>query len=501
MDHTPIIKMLASYLEKETVSFHMPGHTNGELFSEWLHENALAIDTTELDITDDLNNPQSAVRDAYSRAAEAFGAKETIFITTGATTAICASILYCTKKKDKIILFRNVHKSVLNACMLFDLLPVFTTESELKETLALNPDAVLVLMTRPDYYGRCADITKISFSVHDAGMLLIVDEAHGTHFAFCPSLLPVSAVTHGADIVIHSAHKTAPALTQAAFIHISRAAAEKRGLTSETLRDAVSIVSTSSPSFLIAATCDFARAYLQEFGNAASIELFSNLKYFYSLLSPELLKCIERDDYPGSGVTYDPFRLVMKISGLPFTSREIADELANKGIFIEFWDLTKIVLICKFGTTQDDFIFLAQELNRFSERKKDEASAIKISTRNIMDAISEIESLDLKYQDTFKHFPERSLSPVCGLTMKNFAKYIPLSNSAHMTLLKAVVPYPPGVPLLWPGEIMDEGTIHLIGGLLKYRMQINGVKIIEDKSSGGMTPHICCLDDSFHQLF
>ena len=125
LDRTPIIKMLSSYLRKEAVSFHMPGHTNGKSFSKWLHENALSIDTTELDSTDDLNHPGMVVKEACSLAAKAFGAKETFFITTGSTTAVYAAFLSVTAPKDEVIVFRNVHKSVLNACEMFDLEPSF----------------------------------------------------------------------------------------------------------------------------------------------------------------------------------------------------------------------------------------------------------------------------------------------------------------------------------------------------------------------------------------
>ncbi|MHB1484636.1 MAG: aminotransferase class I/II-fold pyridoxal phosphate-dependent enzyme [Saccharofermentanales bacterium] len=484
LDHTPIIKMLASYLEKESVSFHMPGHTNGELFSGWLHENALSIDTTELDITDDLHNPANAFQEASRLAADAFGAKETYFITTGATTAVYAAFLCSSKPSDKIVLFRNVHKSVLNACMLLNLHPVFTTEDGLDETLVKNPDARLVFLTRPDYFGRCVDIAKIAVSVHNADMLLLVDEAHGTHFHFCPELLPPSAVTHGADIVIHSAHKTTPALTQAAFIHISHDAYDSDRIKKGMMQEAISMISTSSPSFLIAATCDFARAYLQEYGKIKSFELFSDLEYFFSLLSPEWLRSIERFGESDIGVTYDPFRLVLNCAGMPFTSAEVAGELADNGIYIEFHDLSRIVMICKFGNTRDDFTSLARILNGFS--------ALHIPD-NILEAQSDIRSLDHLYKETFKHFPLCSLSPSCGLTMAKSPESVILKASAQRVMLKAVIPYPPGVPIIWPGEVMNEEIIGLIEGLLRYGLTIYGVDIYKDDITGEISPHVYCV--------
>lgn len=484
LDHTPIIKMLASYLEKESVSFHMPGHTNGELFSGWLHENALSIDTTELDITDDLNNPANAFKEASALAAEAFGASESFIMTTGATTAVYAAFLCASKPGDKVVLFRNVHKSVLNACMLLDLHPIFTTENGLVETLAENPDATLVFLTRPDYFGRCVDIQKIAFSVHNAHMILVVDEAHGTHFNFCPELLPPSAVTHGADIIIHSAHKTTPALTQSAFIHISNDAYDNGRVRKGAIRESISMISTSSPSFLIAATCDFARAYLQEYGKIKSHELFSDMKYFYELLSPEWIRSLECFDGPETGVTYDPFRLVFNCADMPFTAAEVAAELSKHGIYIEFHDLTKIVMICKFGNTRDEFIILARILNRFS------ASFVP---EHLPESISDMKSLDYLYRQTFNHFPDRTLFPSCGLTMAKARDAVALKSSARRVMLRPVIPYPPGVPLIWPGEVMNDEIIALIEGFLRYGITVYGVDIQKSEIIDEFVPYVYCV--------
>lgn len=493
-DRTPVIKMLSAYLGKEAVSFHMPGHTNGKSFSKWLHENALSIDTTELESTDDLHRPGNAVKEAYSLAAKAFGAKETFFVTTGSTTAIYAAILSVTVPGDKVIMFRNVHQSILNACIMFDLDPVFTTEETIRTTLGNHPDAAAVFVTRPDYYGRCIDIESLSSLVHEADKILIVDEAHGTHFAFCPSCLPVPAVSNGADIVIQSAHKTAPALTQASYLHLSCEAVRLDRIHPARVKEALSIISTSSPSFLIAATLDFARAFLEEYGDHASKALLSNLNRFYSLLDPRWLPCFEHPAEKESGVAFDPFRMVITIRNMPFTAKDLCGELSGQGISVEFHDLLRVVLICKFENTIEDFVLLARVMNCFLKRKeKQEGFSGNKAEEPLKDRIKELESLDRQFQYAMDSFPERVILPHCGISQRSRAESIPLREAAQRVLFSAIVPYPPGIPMIWPGEVLTGEAVFLLEALLAYGYSIYGIENSLDGKSGDVIPSVRCI--------
>ncbi len=491
VDHTPIIKMLSSSLQKEAVSFHMPGHTNGKAFSKWLHENALSIDTTELESTDNLQSPGAAVKEAYVLAAKAFGAKETFFITTGSTTAIYAAFLSVAAPGDEVIVFRNVHKSVLNACAMFDFIPVFTTEATIQTVIENHPGAVAVFVTRPDYYGRCMDINALSNLVHNANKILIVDEAHGTHFAFCPSALPVPAITNGADIVVQSAHKTVPALTQASFLHLSCEGVGLGRVDPVRVKEALSMISTSSPSFLIAATLDFARAFLEEYGDSKAKQLLLNLTYFYSLLDPKWFPCFEHPDEKNSRVTYDPFRMVITVRNMPFTAKDLYKEFFDLGIMVEFYDLFRLVLICKFENTREDFILLSRVMNHFlheSEAAVDES---------LESRIRQLALLDAQLLNAMNCFPERVFLPHAAMSQKGRTESIPLREAAHRVLFSAIIPYPPGIPLVWPGEVISAEAVFLIEGLLGNGYSIYGIEASFDEKAGRLLPHVCCIVDGF----
>lgn len=478
----------------------MPGHTGGKSFSQWLHENALSIDTTELESTDDLNRPGQAVKEAYSLAARAFGAGETFFITTGSTTAIYAALLSVAAPKDEIIVFRNVHKSVLNACVMFHLTPVFTTESTIEDTLLRHPEAVAVVVTRPDYYGRCIDIKDLSEKIHLQGSkrVLIADEAHGTHYAFCPACMPVPGVTNGADIVIQSAHKTAPALTQGSYLHLSREAVGSSRVRTSRMKEALAMISTSSPSFLIAATLDFGRAFLEEYGESVSRRLLSDLEHFYSLLDARWAPCLERPTEQSGKTVYDPFRIVFTMRDMPFSTRELSDELCRHGLFIEFFDLRRMVLLCKFENTKMDFTALAYVMNEFLHRKIAAVQEMDADEKkDFYGAISRLEELDRQFREIMNTVPQRILLPHCGRTHMDHAERVPLRHAANRVVFSAIVPYPPGVPMLWPGEVLDEETILVIEKLIQYGCTIYGVEESANADTGCVTPVVCCINDDF----
>lgn len=495
ISQTPVIKMLSSYLEKEAVSFHMPGHTVGKSFPRWLHENALRIDTTELDITDDLNHPQQAVDDATMLAARAFGAGKTFFVTCGSTISIYAALLSSAKAGDQVILFRDVHKSVLNACLMYRLDPVFASEETLGTVLSAHPSAVLVFITRPDYYGNCSDIEGIAEMVHQYGKILIVDEAHGTHFAFCPSLMPLPAISHGADLVIQSAHKTVPALTQGSYLHLSAEALSNGRISVSKVQQALSMVTTSSPSFLIAATLDYARAYLETSGDEESKRLYARIRDFHAMLKPQWQDCFlsPAQNPDSSGHFADPFRLVMNLSGMPVTSREVAVELAASGIYVEFYDLLRVVFICKFDNTKEDFILLADVLNHLLDQKISEFKEDPVKMQQHNQLMNALYRDDLELQHLKLQIPQKRYPPVFGMSGTSGTKSIPLSQAAGKALSSALIPYPPGIPLIWPGEILYESSLPLLERLLKYGITIYGIDLIYDEKAGTSLPYVSCF--------
>lgn len=515
LSDTPVIKMLLDCSDSEKVSFHMPGHNRMGDFWE--------LDTTEFELTDDINNPTGPVKEAQVLSAKAFGAFLTFFVTTGSTIAIHAALLCVTKPGAKIIVFRNAHKSVINACIMYGLKLVYTTEESLSETLITHKDAALVFLTRPDYYGRCLDIIKIADMVHREGKLLMVDEAHGTHFHFCPSILPESAITAGGDIVVQSAHKTSPALTQGAFLHVTHALANSgrfpRPDIETALQDSLSMVTTSSPSFLIAASLDFARAYLSKFGESKTFELLGNIRHFYTLLSDNWRNCLS-DDYRAllehgnenydlldnenslvhgyesrailnnekvplsKNISVDLFRIVLNLRDMPFSADRVCHELAKNGIYVEFHDTRDIVLICKFGNIAEDFVRLAGVLNGLDQGitgyTKSEPSFYRGKSLPCL-----IERFYRDYSTEVYDFSivRNSLGNV---------EEVPIDNCASRILYSAIVPYPPGIPLILPGETISYEAMHILIDMVNCGMNVNGLVVSTDSNSN-KTAFIKCI--------
>ena len=283
----PIYDMLQEYIKKEPTMFHMPGHKMGSKVSHYYND-IIKWDVTEIPETDNLHNPNGAILEAQKMAAYAFGADYTFFLVNGSTCGIHAAIMSVCKKGDKIIVGRDCHKSVLNiltyleakVCFVnpeyndeFGILGGYSLEN-IQKAVDKNTDSVAVLITSPNYYGICSDIEKIANIVHQSNKILIVDEAHGAHLNFCDRL-PKSAVTSGADLVVQSAHKTLPALTQTAYLHLNGDRVSKRKL-----QRILSTIQTSSPSFVLMASLDIARHIMQSEGQSRLNDILDVIDQF-----------------------------------------------------------------------------------------------------------------------------------------------------------------------------------------------------------------------------
>jgi arginine/lysine/ornithine decarboxylase len=507
--HTPIIEMLQQCLGHELVSYHMPGHNRGAGFPQWLHDNALRIDTTEFLLTDDLHLPTGAFAQALTLAAKAFGAGRTFFVTTGATIAIHSALYALTKPGDLIIAGRNAHRALINACRMFGLRVLFVGDQSIPEAILAHPEAVLVYLTRPDYYGSAVDMSPIVSAVRSGNIPLLVDEAHGTHFAFAPMHLPMDALSCGGDVVIHSAHKTAPALTQGAYLHVSRNAMMSGRVSAEKLAQALSVISTSSPSFLIAATLDYARAFLEQSGEGETRRIRTILYEFYENLSPAWRTGVPAlpppDTTSHSGqpsIDHDLFRLVLHPLRLGIAPDALCTLLAEHGIHVEFFDLARVVLLCKFSNTREDFRLLSNALNRACE----DSYAGQDSTRQTRDAhhaglhmTPDACAERIRLQNRL----DRNRRMAAGFIVdgrrcrsgdrSEEMESVPLSDAEGRTLAVDVILYPPGIPLLFAGDRMDAECLELVQASLHYGLTVYGVEVTMHRSDGVVSPHISCF--------
>ena len=296
-----LLHRLTEYEKDGLVPFHMPGHKrNGEKTPDI---NPYGIDITEIDGFDDLNHPDGVINDAMERAALVFGSRKTYFLVNGATSGILTSITSICHNGGKLLLAANSHKSAFNAAYINKLEPVyvFPDESEVihakdvEKALAENDDIKCVFITSPTYTGVVSDIRAIADVTHSHGAVLVVDEAHGAHMMF-NDIFPESALTQGADIVIHGMHKTLPSLTQTALLHVGEncfVAKDREEVCSDEkdtvyledeIEKCLSIFTSSSPSYILMGAIDYCMDYLECDGEAEFKIYADNLREVYNKL-------------------------------------------------------------------------------------------------------------------------------------------------------------------------------------------------------------------------
>ena len=268
----PLMDALKEHLMNRVVRFDVPGHKGGRgnhELADFLGQRCVQIDVNSMKNLDNLCHPVSVLRDAQQLAAEAFGAANAFFIINGATGASQAMIMSVCKAGEKLIMPRNVHRSAINALVVNGAIPVYVDPDENKDlgiplgmsveaverAILANPDAKAVLVNNPTYYGVCPDIRRIAKLAHEHGMLLLADEAHGTHFYFGENL-PCSAMAAGADMASVSIHKTGGSLTQSAMLLCAE------GINADYVRQVINLTQTTSASYLLMVSLDIARRNL-----------------------------------------------------------------------------------------------------------------------------------------------------------------------------------------------------------------------------------------------
>lgn len=497
---TPLLDALQAHAGQGRVSFHMPGHAGGHGFPPGPLAAIGILDTTELVSTDDINVPEGPALSAMKLAAKAFGAGQTFFLTSGSTCGILAMLTVAASAGRTLLLPREVHRSVLHAIALTGASYRFIQQAapvpndtlfsplrppaadEVRAALEGCPAAGAVLICSPDYYGLCADLPAIAEAVHRAGALLIVDEAHGAHFAFGAGMLPVSAMGAGADLCVQSAHKTLPSLTQAALLHLSASAIRRRAVDPDRIREAIHLFQTSSPSFPIAASIDFARSWMQREGMMRIHTLLDRIQRFGRELPAGMHASPAQADPEfgagAEGLFRDPLRLVIDVADTGIAGSEFLHALSDAGVDIEMADLCRLVCIPGLAATDEDFGRLSAALRKTGLRRRDGTAA----------SVSETAALDLSYFRTLLSVPARSLHPRQVLLGAPDTLWTPLCEAAGRIAADALTPYPPGIPLAWPGEILDEDRTALIASLTARGISIAGVRAVSGDAAQDPDP-------------
>lgn len=447
----PVYEALERFRKRRVVPFDVPGHKRGRGNPELVNllgEKCVGLDVNSMKPLDNLGHPVSVIREAEELTAEAFGAAHAFLMVNGTTSSVQSMILSVCKAGDKIILPRNVHKSVINALVLCGGIPVYVEAKvnpkigiamgveveEMRRVMDENPDAVAVFVNNPTYYGICSNIKKIAEMAHARNMKVLADEAHGTHLYFGENL-PMSGIAAGADMAAVSMHKSGGSLTQSSILLCGE------NMDAEYVRQIINLTQTTSASYLLLASLDISRRNLALRGRESFEKVTKMAEYArneinaiggYYAYGKEL---IDGD----SVFDYDVTKLSVYTQGIGLTGIEVYDLLRDEyDIQIEFGDIGNILAYISIGDRIQDIERLVGALEdiRHTYQK---------------------DSRDLYCGDFIK--PECVMSPQRAFYAEK--KQIPLRETAGCICGELVMCYPPGIPILTPGE-------RITGEIIKY---------------------------------
>jgi len=455
---TPLFDTLKQFADKKPVSFHVPGHKSGALFPKKARDtfaSILPIDLTELTGLDDLHAPDGVIRDAQAAAAEFFGAEQTFFLVNGSTVGNLAMILAAVGRGERVIVQRNCHKSIMNGLELAGALPVFIAPEydpavrrythpsfeTLEEALRQFPDTKAVILTYPDYFGSTYPLEPMIKAVHGMDLPVLIDEAHGVHFALGEPL-PPSALSLGADVVVQSAHKMAPAMTMASYLHI-----QGNRISGNRVAHYLQMLQSSSPSYPLMASLDVARMYLETLSQTAFEQALDNIAN-----TRKQLQAFSGWDVLPVAKGTDPFKvtLQMKDSKSGFTAMKYMEAV---GLYPEL-------------ATQDQVLLVLglQAFKPFEDYKK-----AWQSTNEQLKKAENHATMDL-----VQLFPEKVMELAFAYDTMNIHshKEIPLQEGIGYIAAEPVIPYPPGIPLLLRGERITKAHVRTLQALLEQGANI-----------------------------
>ena len=449
---TPVYEALEKFKKQRVVPFDVPGHKRGRGNPELvklLGEKCVNLDVNSMKPLDNLCHPVSVIREAEKLAAQAFGADHAFFMVGGTTSSVQSMVLSACQAGQKIILPRNVHKSVINALVLNGAIPVYVNPQvdsklgialgmevdEVKKAIEENPDAVCVLVNNPTYYGICSDLKSIVELAHKHNMLVLVDEAHGTHFYFSDEL-PISAMEAGADMAAVSMHKSGGSLTQSSLLLVNKT------VNWEHVSQIINLTQTTSGSYLLISSLDISRRNLALRGK----ESFEKVKEMAEYARQEIN---EIGDYYAYGkelingtsiYDFDVTKLSIYTRDIGLAGIEVYDLLRDEyDIQIEFGDISNILAYISIGDRIQNIERLIGALADI-KRLYSKPSAGMMS----MEYIS----------------PKVCVSPQKAFYAKK--KSVPLKETEGMICGEFVMAYPPGIPILAPGELITKEIIEYI---------------------------------------
>jgi lysine decarboxylase len=461
----PLYKTLMDYVKNQIIPFHMPGHKQGRTFPEEYLVNLAKIDLTEVPGLDNLHNPEGPILEAQKLAAKAFGARESFFLVNGTTSGIYAAMYAVLNPDDKVLIMRNSHKSVYNGLVLTGAVPVYINPeidyedgipmgvdiNKLEEYLKKDESIKAVVITYPNYYGFCSDITGISDIVHKYNKILIVDEAHGAHFPFSNNL-PLSSLQAGSDIVVQSVHKTLSSFTQSSILHLNSDRVD-----TNRLKYSLSLFQSTSPSYLLMSSLDLARDYMEKEGKnrlEKAIIIADYARHEINTLGG--VRCLGEEILGSFGIVdFDKTKLTVSVKNIGIKGTEAEKFLReNFNIQVEMADTFNILAMVTLADDKEKIDLLIKGIKGLANVKKDKKTAEEVAA----------------YPDT----PEMVLKP--SETVRQKTKLISLEEAEGCVSADFIIPYPPGIPLICPGERIKKDMVKYINVLYNKGIKILGLK-------------------------
>jgi len=469
----PLFEAIRDYCFLDKAPFHTPGHKQGRgipaELRELLGEMVFRADLTELPEVDNLHDPDGVILEAQTLAAQAYGADRSWFLVNGSTCGVEALVLSVCDPGDKILLPRNCHKSAIAGVILSGATPIFmdpdydhdlgiahgVTAATVECTLQAHPQAKGVLIVNPTYYGVCGDMARIAEVVHAHGLPLLVDEAHGPHFAFHPEL-PLSALEAGADLVVQSTHKVIAGMTQASLLHLKGSRIDPNRV-----RNILQLLQSTSPNYVLMMSLDVARRQMALSGEALLTTTLALARSARARLNAiPGIHCFGRErlgQTPGF-FALDETRLTVRVSELGLFGFD-AHDLINDRFHVqpEMSTLHNVVFIVSLGNCERDLDRLVESFQVLAA----ERHALNRGMNEKMQRLAQIQRPPL---------PPQALTPRQAF----FApiQRVPFQSAVGEICAEIISPYPPGIPILIPGEVVTQAAIdylllvHEAGGFI-----------------------------------
>lgn len=489
MDHhrTPLYTTLTNHAARNPVQFHIPGHKKGvgsdKEFREFIGDQAFAIDLINIAPLDDLHQPTGVIAEAQQLAADAFGADYTYFSVQGTSGAIMTMIMSVCSPGDKIIVPRNVHKSIMAAIIFAGARPVFVspardsnlgidhgiTTRSVRRALEKHPDSKAVLVINPTYFGICANLKEIVDLAHSYEVPVLVDEAHGVLIHFNEKL-PMSAMEAGADMAATSVHKLGGSMTQSSVLNVNT----KNGLVNpHRIQTIFSMLTTTSTSYILLASLDTSRRNLALNGHDIAERAIKLAHYARNEINQiPGLYCFGEEILGGEATfSYDPTKVTIHVRHLGITGYETENWLRDHyNLEVELSDMYNILCLVTPGDTDETISILIDALR--------ELSAAHINRNEVQELIVKIPEI-----------PQLSLIPRDAFY--GDTEIVPFKESAGRIIAEFIYVYPPGIPILLPGEVISQQNIDYIRDHVDIGLPVKGpedrsiqfVKVIKEETA------------------